>query len=198
MSIRKWSAGASVDDLGGATPRRALALAGLACALAASACKKMDETPSGAPEPAPAAPITDGTGPKVVPGPGTQPACFAPWSAETKFLQWPAKRPPYRLALVNGYVGNAWRIQMVKTAKAFSKDPAVAPYIRELKVVSTGTALPAQTAAIEDFINQGFDGVVTLAVSPRGFDDVIKLADKHNVVLVPFDGVLDKIGRAHV
>jgi ribose transport system substrate-binding protein len=203
MSIRNWSAGAGARASGrldGVAPRRsttralALLLAGLSCALAAVGCKKMDDTgASSAPPPAPepSAPVVDGTGPKIVPGPGTQPACFAPWSADTKFLQWPAKKPPYRLALVNGYVGNAWRIQMVKTAKAFAKDPAVAPFIKELKVVSTGTALPAQVGAIEEFINQGFDGIVTLAVSPRGFDNVIAHADKKNVVLVPFDGVLD-------
>jgi ribose transport system substrate-binding protein len=194
MSMRMWmwSVGTSATSVGrvvGLTPKRALALTGLACVLGASACKK-DEAPAAPPEPE-RAPIVDGTGPKIVPGPGTQPACFAPWSADTKFLQWPARKPPYRLALVNGYVGNAWRIQMVKTAKAFAKDPAVAPLIKELKVVSTGTSLSAQLGAIDDFIKQGFDGIATLAVSPRGFDEVIKLADKHDVVLVPFDGVLD-------
>jgi ribose transport system substrate-binding protein len=135
--------------------------------------------------------VTDGTGPKVVPGPGTLPECFAPWSKDTQFLQWPAREPPYRIALVNGFIGNPWRIQMVKTAKAFVKDPAVAPLIKEFKVVSTGTNVSAQVAAIQDFIKQGFDGIVTLAVSPKGFDDVIALADKHDVLLVPFDGVLD-------
>jgi ribose transport system substrate-binding protein len=106
-------------------------------------------------------------------------------------MQWPAKKPPFRIALVNGYVGNAWRIQMVKTAKAYAKDPAVAPLIKEFKVVSTGTDIAAQLGAIEDFINQGYDGIVTLAVSPEGFDRVIKLADKKGVVIVPFDNVLD-------
>jgi ribose transport system substrate-binding protein len=166
----------------------------LALAASALACNKTEETPAGT-APAPAAPapvvVTDGTGPKIVPGPGTMPECFAPWNKDTKFLQWPAKKPPYRIALVNGYVGNAWRIQMVKTAKAFAKDPAVAPLIKEFKVISTGTALSAQLAAIEDFINQGFDAVATLAVSPKGFDRVIALADKRNVMLIPFDGVLD-------
>jgi ribose transport system substrate-binding protein len=135
--------------------------------------------------------VTNGTGPKIVPGPGTLPECFTPWSKDTKFLQWAAREPPYRIALVNGFVGNPWRIQMVKTAKAFVKDPAVAPLIKEFKVVSTGTNVSAQVAAIQDFIKQGFDGIVTLAVSPKGFDDVIALADKHDVLLVPFDGVLD-------
>ena len=63
--------------------------------------------------------------------------------------------------------------------------------IKEFKVVSTGTDAPAQLGAIEDFINQGYDAIVTIAVSPEGFDRVIRLADKNDVVLVPFDNVLD-------
>ena len=31
-------------------------------------------------------------GPEVVDGPGADPACFAPWSEETKYLQWPNRR----------------------------------------------------------------------------------------------------------
>jgi ribose transport system substrate-binding protein len=176
----------------------ALALAlSLATAAGASGCKQLQDLIGGGgssgsgPSGPERAPITDGTGPKTVPGPGAMPECFRPWPGTTKFFQWPARTPPYRIALVNGFVGNPWRIQMVKTAKAYAKDPAVAPLIKEFKVVSTGTNLSAQLAAIEDFIKQGFDGIVTLAVSPKGFDQVIELADKHDVLLVPFDGVLD-------
>jgi ribose transport system substrate-binding protein len=130
-------------------------------------------------------------GPQVVDGPGADPECFAPWSTDTKYLQWEAKEGPYRIAIVNGFVGNTWRIQMIKTAKAFAEDPVVKDKIAELKVVSTGTDAPAQLGAIEDFINQGFHAIVTIAVSPDGFDRVIRLADKNDVVLVPFDNVLD-------
>jgi ribose transport system substrate-binding protein len=130
-------------------------------------------------------------GPLIVAGPGNMPECFKPWNEKTKFFQWPERKPPFRIALVNGYVGNAWRIQMVKTAKAFAKDPAIAPLLKEFKVVSTGTDIAAQLSAIEDFINQGFEAIVTLAVAPQGFDQAIKLADEKGVVLVPFDGVLD-------
>ena len=130
-------------------------------------------------------------GPNVVSGPGADPTCFAPWNAETKYFQWEAKPGPYRIAVVNGYVGNTWRIQMIKTAKAFAEDPAIKDKIKEFKVVSTGTDAPAQLGAIEDFINQGFDAIITIAVSPEGFDRVIRLADRENVVLVPFDNILD-------
>nr|WP_247807681.1 MULTISPECIES: hypothetical protein [unclassified Bradyrhizobium] len=99
-------------------------------------------------------------GPKVVSGPGADPACFKPWSSETKFFQWPKKAGPYRIALVNGFVGNTWRIQMVKTAKAFADQPGIKENIKEFKVVSTGTDVAAQLGAMEDFINQGFDAIL--------------------------------------
>jgi len=130
-------------------------------------------------------------GPKVVSGPGYDPECFAPWSDQTKFMQWEAKPGPYRIALVNGFVGNLWRIQMVQTAKAFAETPGIKEKIKEFKVISTGTDAAAQLGAIEDFINQGYDAIVTIAVSPEGFDRVIRLADRNGVVIVPFDNILD-------
>jgi ribose transport system substrate-binding protein len=59
-------------------------------------------------------------GPKVVSGPNADPQCFVPWSDTTKLLQYPAKRGPYRIALANGYIANTWRIQMIRTAKAYA------------------------------------------------------------------------------
>jgi ribose transport system substrate-binding protein len=129
--------------------------------------------------------------PKTVSGPGYLPQCFAPWAKDTKFFKWDAHPGPYRIALVNGFVGNIWRIQMIQTAKAFAALPDVAKDIKEFKVISTGTDAAAQLGAIEDFMNQGFDAIVVNAVSPTGFDRVIKLANRKNVVLVPFDNVLD-------
>lgn len=130
-------------------------------------------------------------GPEVVDGPGADPSCFAPWADDTKYLQWEGREGPYKIAVVNGFVGNTWRIQMIKTAKAYVEDPSIADKIADFKVVSTGTDAPAQLGAIEDFINQGYDAIITIAVSPDGFDRVIRLADKNDVVLVPFDNVLD-------
>ena len=130
-------------------------------------------------------------GPKIVAGPGANPSCFKPWAETTKFFQWEKKAGPYRIAVVNGFVGNTWRIQMIKTAKAFAEQAGIKENIKELKVISTGTDVAAQLGAMEDFINQGYDAIVTIAVSPEGFDRVIRLADKNNVVVVPFDNVLD-------
>lgn len=129
--------------------------------------------------------------PKVVPGPGENPACFKPWTAQTKHFQWPAKKGPYRIALANGFVGNTWRIQMIKMAKAYAATPEMKSQIKEFKIVSTGTDVAAQIAAIDNFINSGYDAIVTIAVNPTAFAPVIKRANAAGVVLVPFDNVLD-------
>ena len=130
-------------------------------------------------------------GPQVVSGPGENPSCFKPWTAQTKYFQWPAKKGPYRIALANGFVGNTWRIQMIKMAKAYAATPDMKGNIKEFKIVSTGTDVAAQIAAIDNFINSGYDAIVTIAVNPTAFAPVIKRANAAGVVLVPFDNVLD-------
>ena len=65
-------------------------------------------------------------GPEIVDGPGVNSDCFAPWNDDTKFFQWERREGPYRIAVVNGFVGNTWRIQMIQTAKAFAEDPSIA------------------------------------------------------------------------
>ena len=71
-------------------------------------------------------------------GPSADPECFAPWTAQTKFFQYPAKKGPFRIALANGFIANTWRIQMIQTAKAYAAQPDVAAKLKEFKVVSTG------------------------------------------------------------
>jgi len=130
-------------------------------------------------------------GPKVVAGPAADPECFKPWTPETKYFQWPKKEGPYRVALANGFIGNTWRIQMIKTAKAYAAQPDVAAKLKEFKVVSTGEDLAAQIAAVDNFINSGYDAIVVNAQNPTAFTPVIKRANKAGVVLVAFDNTLD-------
>ena len=130
-------------------------------------------------------------GPQTVAGPSMLPECFKPYANDTKFFQWAKKDGPYRIAVANGFVGNTWRIQMIKTAKAFVEAADVKPDVKELKVVSTGTDVAAQIAAIDNFINSGYDAIVTIAVNPTAFEPVIKRANEAGVVLVPFDNVTD-------
>jgi ribose transport system substrate-binding protein len=130
-------------------------------------------------------------GPEVVPGPGVEAACFKPWAATTKFVQWKKKSGPYRIALDNGFIGNTWRIQMIKTAKAYTEQPSVKANLREFKVISTGEDLPAQIAAANNFIDAGYDAVIVNALNPAAFGPVVKRAKAAGVVLLSFDNVIE-------
>jgi ribose transport system substrate-binding protein len=130
-------------------------------------------------------------GPEVVSGPGADPQCFVPWSADTSYFKWPAKEGPYRIAVVNGFVGNVWRIQMIQTAKAYDALPEFGDNIKEFKVVSVGTDMAAQLGAVEDFINQGFDAVLIDPNTPKGWDRVIRLANQKGTVLIAFDNQVE-------
>jgi len=128
---------------------------------------------------------------ETVSGPATDATCMAPWSADTKFYQFPKKEGPYRIALANGYIANTWRIQMIQTAKAYAAQPDVAAKLKEFKVVSTGEDVPAQISAINNFIDAGYDAIVVNAQNPTAFGPVIKRAKEAGVVLVAFDNTLD-------
>ena len=130
-------------------------------------------------------------GPEVVAGPGADSGCFVPWTDKTKFFKFPAKKPPFRIALANGYVANSWRIQMINTAKAYAAQPDIAAKLKEFKVISTGEDVAAQIAAVNNFIDSGFDAIVVDAQSPTAFKPVIKRANEAGVVLVAFDNILD-------
>jgi ribose transport system substrate-binding protein len=127
----------------------------------------------------------------VVAGPSEDPKCYVPWTEQTKFFKFPAKKGPYRIALANGYIANTWRIQMIKTAKAYAAQPAVAAKLKEFKVVSTGEDVAAQISAINNFIDSGYDAIVVNAQNPKAFGPVIKRAKDAGVVLVAFDNILD-------
>ncbi len=130
-------------------------------------------------------------GPDTVQGPGADAKCFRPWAKATKYFQWKKKNGPYRIALDNGFIGNTWRIQMIKTAKAYAEQPAVKAKLKEFKVISTGEDLPAQIAAANNFIDAGYDAVIVNALSPKAFGPVAKRAKAAGVVLLSFDNVIE-------
>src|SRR3984957_4022993 len=130
-------------------------------------------------------------GPQTVSAAAGDPKCYVPWTASTKFFTFPKKAGPYRVALANGYIANTCRIQMVKTGKAYAALPDVAKQLKEFKVVSTGEDVAAQIAAINNFIDSGFDAIVVNAQNPSAFKPVIKRANDAGVILVAFDNILD-------
>ncbi|WP_298842424.1 sugar ABC transporter substrate-binding protein [uncultured Roseobacter sp.] len=119
-----------------------------------------------------------------------RPECFAP-APGTSSVSYDAKEGPYKLAFVNGFAGNDWRIQAIQSAKAWAARPENAGKIDEFTVVSVGNDSAAQIAAIDNFIAAGYDAITFIAVNPTAFEPVIRRAERAGTVLVPFDNVLD-------
>ena len=137
-------------------------------------------------------------GPAVVSGPGADPDCFKPGTADTKYFQWPAKPGPYRIALANGFIANDWRVQMIKVAKAYANQPSVKSDIKEFKVVSVGQDVAAQIAAVNNFIDQGYDAIIVNANNSAAFGSVVKKANDAGVVLLSFDNIIDDPGNIQI
>ena len=130
-------------------------------------------------------------GPEIVAGPAADAKCFVPWTDKTKYFKYAKKPGPYRIALANGFIGNTWRIQMIKTAKAYAEQPEVKKQLKEFKVVSTGDDIAAQISAVNNFIDSGYDAVIIDAQNPTAFKSAVKRAQAAGVVLVAFDNTLD-------
>ncbi|GIT89624.1 ribose ABC transporter substrate-binding protein [Jannaschia pagri] len=116
--------------------------------------------------------------------------CFAP-APGTSTISYDAKDGPYKIAFVNGFAGNDWRIQAIQSAKAWAARADNAAKIDEFTVVSVGNDSAAQIAAIDNFIAAGYDAITFIAVNPTAFEPVIRRADRAGTILVPFDNVLD-------
>ena len=135
--------------------------------------------------------MAQAAGPEIVAGPGAEPECFKPVAADTKYFQWPAKAGPYRIALVNGFIANDWRVQMIRVAKAYADQASVKADLKEFKVISVGEDIAAQIAAANNFIDQGFDAIIVNANNSAAFGAVVRKANDAGVVLLSFDNIID-------
>jgi hypothetical protein len=54
------------------------------------------------------------------------PECYKAATDNPGNLKYPAKKGPYRIALVNGYTGIPWREQMIKSVRVWAARPDIA------------------------------------------------------------------------
>ncbi len=80
---------------------------------------------------------------------------------------------------------------MIKCLQAYAEDPEIKPFIKELKIVSTGTDVAAQIGAIDNFINAGYDVILINAVSSTAFKPIVERAKRAGVLLISYDNTID-------
>ena len=114
-------------------------------------------------------------------------ACYQSFAGATTVQYEKVGDPPYNIALSNSYIGNVWRTQMIKMAKAYSQTADIAPLISQFQVNTADRDDAAQQAAIENMISNGAQAIVILANSPTALVPTVEQARKDGIVIVSFD-----------
>jgi ribose transport system substrate-binding protein len=114
-------------------------------------------------------------------------ACYQPFAGAETVQYEKLADPPYNIALSNSYIGNVWRTQMIKMAKAYAASPEIAPLISEFQVNTADRDDAAQIAAIENMISNGAQGLVILAHTPTALVQTVQQARADGIVVVSFD-----------
>jgi ribose transport system substrate-binding protein len=114
-------------------------------------------------------------------------ACYQPFAGAETVQYEKLADPPYNIALSNSYIGNVWRTQMIKMAKAYSETADIAPLISEFQVNTADRDDAAQIAAIENMISNGAQAIVILAHTPTALVQTVQQARADGIVIVSFD-----------
>jgi ribose transport system substrate-binding protein len=114
-------------------------------------------------------------------------ACYQPFAGAETVQYEKLADPPYNIALSNSYIGNVWRTQMIKMAKAYAETPDIAPLISEFQVNTADRDDAAQIAAIENMISNGAQALVILAHTPTALVQTVQQARADGIVVVSFD-----------
>jgi ribose transport system substrate-binding protein len=114
-------------------------------------------------------------------------ACYQPFAGAETVQYEKLADPPYNIALSNSYIGNVWRTQMIKMAKAYAEMPDIAPLISDFQVNTADRDDAAQIAAIENMISNGAQAIVILAHTPTALVQTVQQARADGIVIVSFD-----------
>src|ERR671921_1221833 len=114
-------------------------------------------------------------------------ACYQSFAGAEPVQYEKLADPPYNIALSNSYIGNVWRTQMIKMAKAYAATEDVAPLISQFQVNTADRDDAAQQAAIENMISNGAQAIVILANTPTALVQTVQQARADGIVIVSFD-----------
>jgi ribose transport system substrate-binding protein len=117
-------------------------------------------------------------------------ACFQPFAGAEPVQYERVGDPPYNIALSNSYIGNVWRTQMIKMAKAYVATPEISELVSNLQITTSDRDDAAQIAAIENMISNGAQAVVVIAHTPTALVQTAQQARADGIVIVSFDNTI--------
>jgi ribose transport system substrate-binding protein len=98
-------------------------------------------------------------------------------AAEPYFLTNPTThKPPFKIGLSNGFIGNTWRAQFLEDIQAASAELKADGDIASITILNSTSGTSGQIAQINSLINSGVDAIVINPVSGEALKPVISRA----------------------
>jgi ribose transport system substrate-binding protein len=107
-------------------------------------------------------------------------------------------KPPFKVGVSNGYLGNTWRAQFVEDLQKVANDLKASGDFSKIDILSSTSGAPGQIAQINSMINSGVDALVINPVSGEALKPVINRALAAGILVVIADDPLDHPGTISV
>ncbi|MCB1486609.1 MAG: substrate-binding domain-containing protein [Bauldia sp.] len=92
---------------------------------------------------------------------------------------------PYKIAVSNSYIGNAWRVQMIQFMESYAQKKLSDSV--ELIINNSGTDAQKQIAVISDMIADGVDAILINPASDTALNGIIEEACAQGITVIAFD-----------
>ena len=107
-------------------------------------------------------------------------------------------KPPFKVGVSNGYLGNTWRAQFVEDLEKVAEELKKDGDFSRIDILSSTSGAPGQIAQINSMINSGVDALVINPVSGEALKPVITRALAAGILVVIADDPLDHPGAVTV
>jgi ribose transport system substrate-binding protein len=107
-------------------------------------------------------------------------------------------KPPFKVGVSNGYLGNTWRAQFVEDLQKVADELKKDGDFSKIDILSSTSGAPGQIAQINSMINSGVDALVINPVSGEALKPVITRALAAGILVVIADDPLDHPGAITV
>lgn len=102
----------------------------------------------------------------------------------------PVEEKEIKVALSNSFLGNSWRIEMIKIFEAYAKQLKEKGVIADYYASTSADDAQAQINDVRNMISNGYNVILIDAASPTALAPVLEEAAAQGVVVVSFDNVV--------
>jgi len=100
------------------------------------------------------------------------------------------EKPEIKVALSNSFLGNSWRIEMIKIFEAYAKQLKDKGVIVDYYASTSNDDAQAQINDVRNMIANGYNVILIDAASPTALAPVLEEAAAQGIVVVSFDNVV--------